>query len=98
MKMSRLDKFGASNDRWTQHDERNCSQSWKILVKIANLMGAGWVYKDSEDVFDEIAEKIHSFKFMTYSKLDEYQGLVLGRGDKPDPKICNYQSHVMKPL
>jgi NADH-quinone oxidoreductase subunit G len=97
MKMSRLDKFGASNDKWNQHVDRNCRQSWKVILKLANVMGASWNYKDSEDIFDEIAEKIQSFKFMTYSKLDEYQGLVLGRGDKPDPAINNYQSHVMVP-
>ncbi|MFM8437251.1 MAG: 2Fe-2S iron-sulfur cluster-binding protein, partial [Candidatus Kapaibacterium sp.] len=28
MKMSRLDRFGAPNDRWTQGDKRDCRQAW----------------------------------------------------------------------
>jgi NADH-quinone oxidoreductase subunit G len=97
MKMSRLDKFGAINDRWTQHEERNVRQSWRALMGIANQMGAGWKYSKSEDVFDEIVHNIPAFKHMSYDRLDEYQGLVLGRGDRPDKKLNNYDSHVMKP-
>ncbi len=97
MKMSRLDKFGAFNDRWTQHELRDCKQSWKILSGIAKYMSSGWDYKKSEDIFDEIASKLPAFANMDYEKLDEYQGLVLGRADKPDPKIRNYESHVYKP-
>ncbi len=97
MKMSRLDKMGAPNDRWTQHDQRNCKQTWKILQSIANLDGANWHYKHSEEIFDEIAQSVASFKSMNYVKLDEHQGLKLGAGDKPDTIVHNYQSHVMKP-
>lgn len=97
MKMSRLDKFGAFNDRWTQHEQRNCKPSWKIIQGIANAAGANWSYKNSEDVFSEISDNIAEFKYMNYEKIDEYQGLVLNKGDKPDPKILNYESHVMKP-
>lgn len=97
MKMSRLDKFGAFNDRWTQHQKRNSLQSWKIIQKIANNLNAGWTYRNSLDVFIEITHNIPSFKGMTYELLDEYQGLVLGKADKPDQKIRNYESHYMKP-
>lgn len=97
MKMSRLDKFGAFNDRWTQHDARNCKQSWRIIVGIANSMGAAWTYSNSEAVFDEIVSKVASFKNMTYDKLDLHQGLVLNKADKPDPIIHVYESHVMRP-
>lgn len=96
LNMSRLDKFGALNDRWTKHEHRNCRQSWRIISSIANLMGAGWDYKKSTDVFNEIANTISSFKGMNYSLLDEYQGLVLGRANSPEPKAVNYVSHVMK--
>lgn len=97
MKMSRMDKFGAFNDKWTQHEIRNCRQTWKIVQGLANAMGANWSYKDSEAVFDEVANNIGDFKNMNYDKLDEFQGLVLGKGDKPDPKVVQYESHVMKP-
>jgi NADH-quinone oxidoreductase subunit G len=97
MTMSRLDRFGAHNDRWTQHEERNCRQSWRILQAIANKLGAGWSYKSSLDVFNDIADTIPSFKGMSYELLDEYQGLVLWKADKPDPKVHNYVSNYMRP-
>lgn len=97
MKMSRLDKFGAFNDRWTQHEHRNSKQSWKALQLLANTMGAGWAYKSSKEVFNEIEKTIPSFKGMTYGLLDEYQGIVLGKGAKPESKKSNYVSHVLTP-
>ncbi|MFA5512232.1 MAG: molybdopterin-dependent oxidoreductase [Candidatus Kapaibacterium sp.] len=97
MKMSRLDKFGAYNDNWTQHDARNCKQSWKIILGIANELGAGWSYSNSESVFKEIASKVPSFANMNYNKLDLHQGLILNRADRPDPVVTNYVSHVMRP-
>ena len=97
MKMSRLDKFGASNDRWTQHKLRNTLPHWKILTKLAELFNIKWNYKSAKDIFKEITGKIPSFAGMTYEKLDEYQGLILGKADQPDRKVINYDSHVMKP-
>jgi len=97
MKMSRLDKFGAFNDRWTQHEIRDCKQSWKIIQLLAKEFATHFNYKNSNDVFEEIVEKISHFRHMNYDKLDEYCGLVLGKGDKPDSKIRNYQSHTMIP-
>ena len=98
MKMSRLDKFGSFNDKWTQHEIRNCRQSWRSILNIAKFLGAKWDYKKSEDVFDEIVEKIEAFKDMNYDKLIEFQGLVLDKGENPDPKLWNYQSHYLTPV
>lgn len=97
MKMSRLDKFGAFNDRWTSHELRNCRPSWKITKGIAKYFGKEFEYKSAEQVFDDIAASNENFKGMSYELLNEYQGLVLGRAGSPDPKIRNYESHVMKP-
>lgn len=97
MKMSRLDKFGAFNDKWTQHELRDCKQSWRIIANISNLLGTDWKFKNSEDIFEEISIKIPLFANMSYDKIDEYQGLVLGKGNNPDPKLINYESHVFKP-
>jgi NADH-quinone oxidoreductase subunit G len=97
MKMSRLDKMGAHNDRWTKHEQRNCKQTWRVLQAIANLDNANWQYKTSEDVFEEIANSVAPFKNMSYEKLDLHQGLVLGNADRPDKVVHNYHSHVMKP-
>jgi NADH-quinone oxidoreductase subunit G len=97
MKMSRWDKFGAPNDRWTHHEQRNCRQHWKIIQAIANLLGVNWDYKNSGEIFNEISNLIPAFSGMNYEKLDEYQGLILGKADSPEPKINNYVSYVMKP-
>lgn len=97
MKMSRLDKFGSANDRWTNHELRNCRQSWKILMGIALEFGTKWSYKNSQDVFLEITEKINSFKSMNYEKLDLHLGIPLEKGENPDPVIVQYKSHSMKP-
>lgn len=97
LNMSRLDKFGALNDRWTQHEVRNCRMSWRIVKDLANAMGANWQYFKSENVFDEIEKNVASFKGMSYHLLDEYQGIQFNKASNPDPKLNNYVSHVMKP-
>jgi len=97
MKMSRLDKFGAPNDRWTSHELKSTRQNWQVLQSIANTMNAGWKYIRSEQIFNELASNIELFKDMNYGNLDEYQGLKLGMANKPDPKVKNYKSHYMKP-
>lgn len=97
MKMSRLDKFGADNDRWTNHELRDSKQSWKILQKLAQALGKKWTYNKSSQIFSEIVDNLSNFNDMDYNKLDEYQGLVLGKGNNPDPKFVNYISHYLKP-
>jgi NADH-quinone oxidoreductase subunit G len=97
MKMSRLDKFGSANDRWTQHEHRNCRMSWRILKDLANKYGANWKFTSAKDVFNDIATKVISFKGMDYAILDKHQGLVFGNAGNPDPVVINYESHKMKP-
>ncbi len=95
---SRLDKFGAHNDRWNQREKRYSRPNWKIIMNIANLLGANWNYKSAEDVFNEISKQISSFSGMTYELLDKYQGLVLDKADNPDPEVLKYESHKLKPI
>ncbi|MBL7997799.1 MAG: (2Fe-2S)-binding protein [Candidatus Kapabacteria bacterium] len=97
MKMSRLDKFGAHNDRWTQGDKRDCKQSWRIVQGIANELGAGWLYKSSEDIFNEMALTLPAFKNMSYDMLDTYLGVALDKGHAPEPVGIIYESHTLKP-
>ena len=66
-------------------------------MNIANLMGAKWEYKKTEHVFDELAESIDSFKDMNYDKLIDHKGLVMDKGDNPDPVLWHYVSHYMTP-
>ncbi len=97
MKMSRLDKFGAPNDHWTQKEHRDCKPGWKIITSLANSMGASWHFKTASEVFDEITKQIPSFNGMNYELINKYQGLVLGRANRPDEVLVNYVSHYMKP-
>ena len=100
MKMSRLDKFGAHNDRWTQGERRNCRQTWRALTALAKEMGAeadAWRYRVSEDVFEEIADTVEFFAGMSYALLDERKGVVSGEADKEAVEVYEYESHTLKP-
>ncbi|HOV92537.1 MAG TPA: 2Fe-2S iron-sulfur cluster-binding protein [Candidatus Kapabacteria bacterium] len=96
-KMSRWDKFGSHNDKWTQHETRNCNPGWKIIRDISNSMGMAMSYKKTEDVFTEISQHISNFRDMNYHSLDNYEGIKLGGAKNPEPVGINYVSHFMKP-
>jgi NADH-quinone oxidoreductase subunit G len=100
MKMSRLDKFGAPNDRWTHGDRRNARQSWRVITVLAKDMGASadaWRYRASEDVFEEIADKVAFFGGMDYAMLDERKGVISGEAEKEFAEVYEYESHTLKP-
>ncbi|TAE23898.1 MAG: NADH-quinone oxidoreductase subunit G [Candidatus Kapaibacterium sp.] len=100
MKMSRLDKFGAHNDRWTQGERRNCRQSWRVITSLAKGLGANadaWRYRASEDVFEELADKISFFSGLDYALLDERKGVVSGEAEKEFAPAFEYESHTLKP-
>jgi len=97
MKMSRWDKFGAPNDRWSNGEKRDSRQGWRIAMQIANALGASWSFTSSSSVFDHIASNVDAFKGMSYEVLKAYHGLVLGKGSNPEPVGVVYESHVMKP-
>lgn len=67
--MSRLDKFGAQNDRWTKGPRRDARPSWRILTSVAIALGAKWKYNSSEDVFNEIAQRVDSFRGLSYLRI-----------------------------
>ncbi len=74
--MSRLDQFGAHNDRWTKGEKRDARSSWKIILNVANGFGAKWKYNTAEDVFKEICLNVKSFENMSYAKISN-KGLLL---------------------
>ena len=76
--MSRLDKFGAQNDRWTKGMQCDSRSSWRITCNIANVLGAKWRYAAAEEVFKEIASTIPSFRGLTYLKVG-MNGAILGQ-------------------
>ncbi len=97
MRMSRLDRFGAANDRWTQGARRDSRPAWQVLQTLAKACGANWHYGWAEDLFEEMATKLPSFRSMSYEKLDEYRGVELGRGDRPTPHGWTYIAHDLRP-
>lgn len=42
---------------------------WKLMMSIANGMGAEWNYSSSEDVMKEIAEKVPTYKSISYKRI-----------------------------
>jgi NADH-quinone oxidoreductase subunit G len=76
--MSRLDKFGAPNDRWMKGIRRDARPSWRIAFAIANALGAKWKYTTVEDVFAELASNTASFKGMSYATIGS-RGAMLAK-------------------
>ena len=76
LSMSRLDKFGAQNDRWTKGTKRDARPSWRILASVGNALGARWKYASAADVFDEMSAVLPAFKGMSYVKLGS-SGMML---------------------
>lgn len=98
LKMSRLDKFGADNDRWNQHEKRDLRSDWRIIQAISNKLSATWSYTNAEDVFNEITHINPNFKNMTYDKLDKYNGIKIGETDSNiiADEYKPYKTNLMK--
>ena len=67
--MSRLDKFGSQYDRWAKGLKRDARPTWRIIAAMASLMGVRFKYQTAEDVFNDMASHIDSFKGMSYRRL-----------------------------
>ena len=78
--VSRLDKFGAQNDRWAHGTKFNARPVWKVITQMAKAMGFEFNYDTTEDVFDEIASKVPEFSGMSYDSLG-YHGLPVNLGE-----------------
>jgi len=97
MVMSRWDKFGAPNDRWSQGVRRDALPAWRCIRDLASAMGTTLKWSSSSDVFTDLSNHVEGFRSMTYALLDAHQGITLGKGGQPDPVGVVYESHVMKP-
>ncbi|MDE3056705.1 MAG: (2Fe-2S)-binding protein [Bacteroidota bacterium] len=67
--MSRWDKFAAHNDKWGKGPRRDARASWKIVASIAAAMGTKFKYNSADEVFNEIAQRVESFKGLSYLKV-----------------------------
>lgn len=98
MKMSRLDKFGAHNDRWTQGPRRACRQAWRVLQSVAQAAGAAeWGWTRSEEVFLGLASSNEGFAGMSYGLLRQRRGVVLSQAGVQEEELFEYDSHALKP-
>ncbi|MEO8446018.1 MAG: 2Fe-2S iron-sulfur cluster-binding protein [bacterium] len=78
--LSRLDKFGAYNDRWTHGTKYNSRPGWKILKLIAKAMGHEFAFENSEEVFVELSSAIPDMIGYDYNSVGK-SGIVIG--EKP---------------
>lgn len=78
--VSRWDKFGAPNDRWTHGKKFNARPAWKVIKNIASVMGHSFNFEDSEEVFMELSNTIPGMEGYDYSTVGN-SGIVAG--EKP---------------
>jgi NADH-quinone oxidoreductase subunit G len=64
--ISRLDKFGAPNDRWARGMKFNARPVWNVITQIANAFGHDFEYDNTGDVFADIAAKVPAFSGLSY--------------------------------
>lgn len=75
--MSRLDKFGAHNDRWTHGARFNSRPGWKLIKQLAKAFGSSFAFENSEEVFMELANTIEGMNGYDYDSVG-HEGVVVG--------------------
>lgn len=81
--MSRLDRFGAHNDRWMKGPKRDARPSWRIVSSVAAVLGYRWKYETAEEVFNEIAGGIEGFKGLSYLRIGARGAATTKPAEKP---------------
>jgi len=74
--VSRLDKFGAQNDRWTHGMKFNARPVWRVITQIAKALGHDFKYENAENVFDDIVKKVPAFSGLSYDKIGTKGALI----------------------
>lgn len=64
--MSRLDKFGAHNDRWSHGKKYDSRPGWKIIKQIAKIMNHDFKFENSEEVFTEFCNSVKGLEGLDY--------------------------------
>lgn len=78
--VSRLDMFGAHNDRWTHGTKFNARPGWKIFKLLASALGNEFSFENSEEVFSEICSVTEGLSGYDYDIIGE---LGITVGEKP---------------
>ncbi|MGE5431948.1 MAG: molybdopterin-dependent oxidoreductase [Syntrophomonadaceae bacterium] len=71
MEMSRLDKFGTDFDKWAKKNRVDARASWKMLESVASLMGLKMKHQMAEEVFEDMASSLDSFRGLDYDVIGE---------------------------
>ncbi|HMQ78922.1 MAG TPA: 2Fe-2S iron-sulfur cluster-binding protein [Ignavibacteria bacterium] len=79
--VSRLDKFGSHNDRWTKGTRFNARPAWKVISQMAKVLGTEFGYDNTEEVFDDMAAKIPALAGMSYEVIGSH-GAVIGQSEE----------------
>jgi NADH-quinone oxidoreductase subunit G len=74
--MSRLDKFGSHNDRWTHGKKFDSRPGWKILKQIAKIMHHDFKFENSEEVFIEFCNTIKGLEGIDYDAVGKKGYLI----------------------
>jgi len=74
---SRLDKFGAHNDRWTHGTKLGSRPGWRIIKQLAKAAGNNFSFENSEEVFMELSNTIIGMSGYDYDSLGE-KGITAG--------------------
>jgi NADH-quinone oxidoreductase subunit G len=75
--MSRLDKFGAHNDRWTHGTRFNSRPGWKIIKQLAKVFGSDFAFETSEEVFEELSNTVEGMGGYDYDSVG-HEGVTVG--------------------
>lgn len=78
--VSRLDMFGAYNDRWTHGTKFNSRPGWKIIKLLASALGHEFSFENSEEVFQELCSNTEGLNGNDYDFIGT-QGVIVG--EKP---------------
>ena len=88
---SRLDVFGAKNDKWNQKPFMDFKPTWWIVKELLKHFDFNNDYRTAEEIFNDIAKLHNLFNGMSYDLLDKHQGIVLGKANSPDEIVNNYR-------
>lgn len=75
--LSRWDKMGAHNDRWTHGTKYDSRPGWKILKQVAKVLGHDFNFGNSEEVFIEMCATIPQLNGYDYEAVGS-KGIIVG--------------------
>ena len=75
--LSRWDKMGSHNDRWTHGTKFSARPGWKIIIQLAKVMGHDFKFENSEEVFTELCSSVPGLNGYDYETIGS-KGITAG--------------------